>query len=85
VAGDLFGASIEAEKRSRIFKTVDVLNKSHGKQTLFLGSSMKALIEGGAADKKDMRRFIQRSHLTLDITKRKKTLSLPYVGVAHCT
>jgi nucleotidyltransferase/DNA polymerase involved in DNA repair len=85
VAGDLFGESVEAAKRNRIFKTVDGLNKSHGKQTLFLGSSMQALAEGRLEEKKDARRFIKRSYLDLGLTKRKKTLSLPYVGVAHCT
>jgi DNA polymerase-4/DNA polymerase V len=81
---DLFGVSVEAEKRDRIYKTVDALNKSQGKQTLFLGSSMGAFIHAEVSENRERsRRTLHRSHLDLGITRKRKTLSLPYMGIAR--
>ena len=73
---DLFGEAEGAEEKNKIFKSVDSLNKIYGKQTPFLGSSMKALVHRGKE---------KRSTLDLGITRKKKTLSTPYLGVAHCS
>ena len=72
---DLFGESAEAEKKNKIFKSIDALNQVYGKQTVFLGSSMQALIHRGKE---------KHSSLDLGILRKKKTLSMPYLGIAHC-
>jgi nucleotidyltransferase/DNA polymerase involved in DNA repair len=81
---DLFGESIEAEKKNKIFKMVDSLNQEHGKQMLFLGSSMKALLYGEVSEGKERsKRTLHHPHLELGITRKRKTLSLPYMGVVR--
>jgi len=51
---DLFGKTAKTEKFSKIFASVDKLSEKFGKHTVFLGSSMQAMInqqhEGDRAD-----------------------------------
>ncbi len=41
---DLFGASVETERVSKVFAAIDGLSKRYGKHVVFLGSSFKAIV-----------------------------------------
>ena len=41
---DLFGGHVETKKLTEVFKRVDAVEAKFGKHTVFLGSSMKALL-----------------------------------------
>ena len=81
---DLFGESILADTRAKAIGAIDEINKKYGKQTLSLGSSFSALhhIDGTPASRK--RSNVQKAHdtLKLPIEQKKKTLYLPYLGIA---
>jgi DNA polymerase-4/DNA polymerase V len=78
---DLFGESVRVSNESSILTVVDGLNKKYGRHTLYLGASAQAI---GREDASRMqRRSRSRANLALDIDHRKKTLNIPYLGVAR--
>jgi DNA polymerase IV len=81
VIPDLFGESARVEEESQILQVVDKLNKKYGRHTLYLGASARAIVREGDSLKK--KRLRMRERLQLDIDHRKKTLNIPYLGVAH--
>ncbi len=83
---DLFGETIRTEQSARLFNTVDGLNKRFGKQTVFLASSFSALSQRQASDARKLSvrgRGAARPRLSLGLEQQKKTLRVPYLGVAR--
>jgi DNA polymerase-4 len=78
---DLFGESVRVEGEAPLLGVMDRLNKKYGRHTLYLAASASAITREDEARKN--RRVHTRSKLVLDIDHRKKTLNIPYVGVAH--
>lgn len=78
---DLFGDSARVEKEEALLEVVDRLNHKYGRNTLYLGASAQALSRESVAF--DRRKMKKRSKLALDVDHRKKTLNIPYLGVAH--
>jgi hypothetical protein len=60
---------------------MDRLNKKYGRHTLYLGTSAQALAREAESFKR--RKITKRSTLALDVDHRKKTLNIPYLGVAR--
>lgn len=78
---DLFGESARVASEAPLLEAVDRINKKYGRHTLHLASSAQALAREG--ERQRTRRMHRRTRLALDIDHRKKTLNLPYLGVAH--
>lgn len=78
---DLFGETVRVEGESRVLGVVDTLNRKYGRNTVYLGASAQALALEGARSAK---RRGTRKKLALDIDHRKKTLNIPYLGIAYC-
>lgn len=74
---DLFGETVQAGQRAKLFGAVDVLNKRYGKQTVFLASSFSALTHS------DRRTPSMRPRLNLGLEQKGKTLRVPYLGIAR--
>lgn len=77
---DLFGEAVRIEGESRILGVVDGLNRKYGRHTVYLAASAQALALESA---RKTARGGSRKKLTLDIDYRKKSLNIPYLGVAH--
>lgn len=77
VTPDLFGMSVAEEGKEEVFRTLDVMNKKYGRNTVYIGSSMRALTKPVSSRKKIARAFIPT---TLD---GKKSLNIPYLGIAR--
>lgn len=77
---DLFGETVRVEAESRILEAVDKLNHKYGRNTVHLASSAQALALEGVRKAK---RSGTRQKLALDIDHKKKSLNIPYLGVAH--
>lgn len=76
VTSDLFGRQQALDERSgALLEAVDTLNHRYGRSTVFLGSSMQAHLRPERAAKS--------RRLSLGIEARKKTLEIPYLGVAR--
>lgn len=78
---DLFGDTERVAKESPVLRVLDALNHKYGRHTLYLGASARALaaeVQAGAR-----KRLRQRPKLALDIDHRKKSLNIPYLGVAR--
>jgi DNA polymerase IV len=81
---DLFGETVQLERRGKVLATLDVLNKKYGRQTVLLGSSMQATGHEEAYErKKKPSIFAKHAVFSLGLEQKKKTLSLPYLGVAR--
>lgn len=78
---DLFGDAARIEGESRILSVVDKLNGKYGRHTVYLGASAQAL---ALESVRKMKRAGARRKLELDIDHRKKSLNIPYLGVARC-
>jgi DNA polymerase IV len=81
VIPDLFGESVRVAGESGVLTAMDHLNKKYGKHTLYLGASAQALTRESEALSK--RKITRRGKLDLGITRRKKTLNIPYLGTAR--
>lgn len=77
---DLFGETARVEEESRILDTMDAINRKYGRHTVYLGASAQALALEGV---RRTARAGTRQKLALDIHHRKKTLNIPYLGVAR--
>lgn len=78
---DLFGESARVAEESTILTAMDHLNKKYGRHTVYLGASALALTR--EKESYARRKIKKRSRLALDIDHRKKTLDIPYLGIAH--
>jgi len=78
---DLFGDSARVETAQPLLAAMDFLNRKYGRQTLYLGASLQAQQREDVRVRE--RRSRSRQGLALDIDHRKKTLNIPYLGVAH--
>ncbi|HEY1042127.1 MAG TPA: DNA polymerase IV [Candidatus Paceibacterota bacterium] len=75
---DLFGAYKEIDKRHDVFRAQDVVNRKHGRNTVFLASSMRALTTPDAS----YRTKVAPGFVAKDRAK-KKSLNIPYLGSAR--
>ncbi|MDB5224571.1 MAG: polymerase [Candidatus Adlerbacteria bacterium] len=78
---DLFGETLKVEENSKLLDAVDGLNKRYGKETIGLALSLKAV----SHHEPDRQRQNSRrtSFVPLPIEQRKKTIDLPFLGMAH--
>jgi DNA polymerase-4/DNA polymerase V len=74
VTPDLFGEYAEISGKNA-FSALDSLNKKYGRNTVFLGSSMRALTVSGTKE-------VGRSFLHAGM-RDKKSLDIPYLGVVR--
>jgi hypothetical protein len=80
---DLFGEREALAQKSHLFGTVDELNTRYGKQTVFLGSSLAAVLHTEKPSVHLMKKETKQDTFSIDIEKKHKTLSIPYLGTAH--
>ena len=85
VTPDLFGVSKAGEHGTSLIEAMDRLNHKYGRHTVFLGESMEAVCanEDERIERVSRRRPSAASKLVLPIHQRKKTVSIPHLGVAH--
>ena len=82
---DLFGETKTLEIKNRAFGAIDSLNKRYGKQTVFLGSSLEATKHAEiSSQKRSHGVYAKRDSYWLGSEKKRKTLTVPYLGVARC-
>lgn len=81
VTPDLFGESERIEERASVIGAIDRLNDRFGRHTVFLGASMTALAAEDVASA--YRAARGRKKVTLPIERRRKSLNIPYLGIAH--
>jgi len=75
---DLFGAYAGAEAKQSAFSAQDAVNRKYGRNTMFLGSSMRALITPEAGYRARVAPgFVANRHV------RKKMLDIPYLGTVR--
>ncbi|HEY4489208.1 MAG TPA: DNA polymerase IV [Candidatus Paceibacterota bacterium] len=75
VTPDLFGASSRVDREAPLIGAIDRMNHKYGRHTIFLGGSFGAIL-GGETSRKEPR-------LILPIHQRKKTISIPHLGIVH--
>ncbi len=75
---DLFGQSIEVQSFNKMYKEIDALSQKYGKHTLFLGSSMKAMLDAQHTGDRG-RPTVRKQELFLGETQRKR-LGIPFMG-----
>ncbi len=78
---DLFGESVRILERKPSLDAIDSLNKRFGSGTIFFAESMQAVQAG--EERAEERAKRSRKKITLTGERRKKNLSIPYVGIAH--
>ncbi|MDB5238983.1 MAG: polymerase [Candidatus Parcubacteria bacterium] len=76
---DLFGQSAVNERSSQVLEAVDALDHRYGANTVFLASSMKAF----AFKERKRRDHTVRGRLSLPSDISKKTIDIPFLGLAH--
>lgn len=81
IVPDLFGEAVRVEGESRILRVVDAVNRKYGRHTLYLAASAGAIAR--EEERYRQKRMKKRERLALDIDHRKKTLNIPYLGVAR--
>lgn len=78
VTPDLFGMFVEEDGKRETFRVLDSVNKKYGRNTMYLGSSMNALLQPQAKYRKKV------AHAFLPATKDgKKSLNIPYLGTVR--
>lgn len=78
---DLFGESVRLGKGTQLLTALDGLNQKYGSSTVYLGSSARAIAHGSMRAAERATRA--RSKLHMPIQLKKKTLSVPFLGIAH--
>lgn len=78
VTPDLFGQYEAVEDKRSAFRALDQVNRKWGRNTMFLGSSMRAFTTRDAAYRKQ----VEHPFLSADPQK-KRVLNIPYLGVAR--
>jgi len=82
-ASDLFGESARADQTREIFKAVDRLNRAYGSETVYLGSSMRAIKASDAEHEREKWNILKRKPFFVGVENRRKTIDLPYLGKAR--
>lgn len=77
VTPDLFGEYRQIAAKKDAFGALDSLNKRYGRNTVFLGSSMRALHAPGLARTGKAKSFL------LAGPQKKKSLNIPYLGIVR--
>lgn len=78
VTPDLFGAYAQGKEKEGAFRALDSVNQRYGRNTLYLGSSMRALVRPEASYRTKVAPGF------LPATKdRKKSLDIPHLGSAR--
>lgn len=75
VTPDLFGVYSASQERGDAFRALDTVNRRWGRNTVFLGSSMRAFTTHDAA----YRKRVEHPFLSVDPQK-KRVLNIPYLG-----
>lgn len=87
VTPDLFGASEAAEQGAPVIEAIDRLNRKYGRHTVFLGESMHAICGTAREDVRAARAMynvpLAEKKLELPVHQRKKTISIPHLGIAR--
>lgn len=78
---DLFGTTVRIESQASLINAVDSINRKYGKHTVSLAASLDALTRETSAKRERAKRG--RTGIRLPITLRKKTINIPYLGVAR--
>jgi DNA polymerase IV len=78
---DIFGESMKVAARKPVLGAIDSINKKFGHNTLFLAESLQAVV--GAEVKRKARALRARPKIMLTGAFHKKSLNIPYVGIAH--
>lgn len=78
---DLFGESVRVESQSKLIEAMDSLNRKYGKHTLHLGVSHEAVADEDERQKE--RRKRSRPRVAMPIEQKRKTINIPYLGVAR--
>ena len=78
---DLFGEGVAALERMPVVERMDKLNRRFGAGTVYAGSTMAARLH--KAPERRKRAAMRPSHLEMGITKRRKRLDLPFLGVVQ--
>jgi DNA polymerase-4 len=81
VTADLFGESVRIMERKPSLDAMDGLNKKFGSGTIFLGESMQA--RQASEQRSEERAKRSRIKVTVGGAKRRKSLSIPYLGLVH--
>ncbi len=79
VPRDLFGHSLAADTVLPLLRSVDDMNRRYGRSTVFLASSMQALLHRGRRDRR-VREPVPGIRLPAD--QRKKSIDMPFLGKA---
>lgn len=77
VTSDLFGRYEEAARKSDAFVALDSVNRKHGRNTLYLGSSMQAFV----APERGYQKRMQGAFIRAGASKR-KSIEIPFLGTA---
>ncbi len=81
---DLFGEREALGKRSQAFRVLDQLNTRYGKHTMFLASSLAAVLHTEAPSQHQRKVEVKKNaEFSVGIEKKHKTLKIPYLGLAH--
>ncbi len=78
---DLFGESARIAEGAPVLRAMDGLNKKYGKHTVYLGASAASIAR--EYERAAERRGRERPRPALGIDRRKKTLSIPYLGMVR--
>lgn len=81
VMPDLFGMTATVVAQAPLIRAVDAINRKYGRHTVSLGASLDAIAR--ERDRKRERAKRSRSRLPLTVDLRKKTINIPYLGVAR--
>lgn len=74
ITPDLFGESERVEEETPLIQAIDHMNDKYGRNTVFLGESFNAVADS------ESRRI---TRLALPVHQRKKTISIPHLGIAR--
>lgn len=78
---DLFGQTARIAREAPIISAVDALNRKYGRHTIAFGASLDALTREASQKKERAKKSRARLPLTIDF--KKKTINIPYLGVAR--
>jgi DNA polymerase-4 len=81
VTPDLFGESARILSNEGSLAAVDALNKKFGSGTVYFGGGMQAQL--GSDERKSERAKRSRKRIAIGGAKHRKSLAIPYLGIAH--
>jgi|AntDeeMinimDraft_6_1070357.scaffolds.fasta_scaffold02114_5 DNA polymerase-4/DNA polymerase V len=78
---DLFNQHIQVEKLSGIYDVIDTIDRKFGKHSVYLASSMRAIIEG--TYRGGRKTTAKRKQNLLDGENTRQRISIPYLGIVR--